>query len=171
MNYAILLSGGIGRRINSDIPKQYIRVGKHMVLTYALYPLIKNHHIDKIIIVADESWHSRIIADINVAFDDDDQKKLAGFAKPGDTRQLSIYSALSQIGSCDTVFIHDAARPLVSRELLLQCIEGCEEGYDGVMPVLPMKDTVYYSSEDGTESLEGRAEHSECGTESLEVHE
>ena len=47
----------------------------------------------------------------------------------------------------DLVIIHDAARPCLTKKLLQECICAAE-GHDGVLPVLPMKDTVYYS-EDG----------------------
>ena len=42
--------------------------------------------------------------------------------------------------------IHDAARPLLSQKLIADC-EGAIRGHDGVLPVLPMKDTVYYSKD------------------------
>ena len=41
------------------------------------------------------------------------------------------------------VLIHDAARPFLTGELIQKCIEALS-GHDGVLPVLPMKDTVYY---------------------------
>ena len=44
----------------------------------------------------------------------------------------------------DTVLIHDAARPLLSARIITQCLEAVQ-GHDGVVPVLPMKDTVYQS--------------------------
>ena len=47
----------------------------------------------------------------------------------------------------DLVIIHDAARPCLTKKLLQECICAAE-GHDGVLPVLSMKDTVYYS-EDG----------------------
>lgn len=79
------------------------------------------------------------------------REKWKGFSKPGETRQLSIWNALTDIagyaGAEDIVFIHDAARPLLSVDLLHRCLQGVQ-GHDGVLPVLPMKDTVYYS-EDG----------------------
>ena len=53
----------------------------------------------------------------------------------------------NQITDKDTVLIHDAARPLLTGELLEKCYKALS-GHDGVMPVLPMKDTVYLS-EDG----------------------
>ena len=46
----------------------------------------------------------------------------------------------------DLVLIHDAARPLLSQKLIADCEEAIR-GHDGVLPVLPMKDTVYYSKD------------------------
>ena len=46
----------------------------------------------------------------------------------------------------DCVLIHDAARPLVSDDLVKRCIESTYK-HDGVLPVLPMKDTLYYSED------------------------
>ena len=48
----------------------------------------------------------------------------------------------------DYVLIHDAARPLLSAGQISDCIGAVSGGHDGALPVLPMKDTVYYS-EDG----------------------
>ena len=42
------------------------------------------------------------------------------------------------------MLIHDAARPLLSSEMVSDCFDAIE-GHDGVIPVLPMKDTVYFS--------------------------
>ena len=50
------------------------------------------------------------------------------------------------------VLIHDAARPLVSAETISACLEGCA-AHDGVMPALPVKDTVYYGADGRIESL------------------
>lgn len=73
------------------------------------------------------------------------------FSNPGENRQLSILHGLEDIrgyaSDWDYVFIHDAARPLLSEQQITDCMEGAA-GHDGVLPVLPMKDTVY-SSADG----------------------
>lgn len=78
----------------------------------------------------------------------DVNKKFKGFSSPGENRQLSIYNGLRDIltyaGAQDTVLIHDAARPCLSEALITACI-GALDGHDGVLPVLPMKDTVYLS--------------------------
>ena len=71
---------------------------------------------------------------------------------PGENRQLSIYHGLKDICSyaeeSGYVFIHDAARPLLSKKQITDCLEGVL-GHDGLMPVLPMKDTVYESNDGG----------------------
>ncbi len=78
--------------------------------------------------------------------------KFRGFTAPGETRQLSIRNGLEDISSYagdeDYVFIHDAARPLLPPDLITRCVEGVQ-GHDGLMPVLPMKDTIYSSLDRG----------------------
>lgn len=157
MNYAILLAGGAGSRISSDIPKQYIKAGPHMMITVALKVLLKSDHIDGICIVADDDWREEIKKDASSAGVDTD--RILSYANPGDNRQLSILNGMDEIirvkgepSDTDTVLVHDAARPFVSAGLLTS-VYGSLVGHDGVMPVLPMKDTVYYS-ENGSEISE-----------------
>ncbi len=157
MNYAILLAGGTGSRISSDIPKQYIKAGSHMMITVALKVLLESDHIDGICIVADADWIGDIKKDAASAGLDTDV--ILSFANPGENRQLSILNGMNEIikvkgepSDTDTVLVHDAARPFVSEDLL-SAVYGSLDGHDGVMPVLPMKDTVYYS-ENGSKASE-----------------
>lgn len=147
MNMAILLSGGAGIRIHRDVPKQYIRIGGRMLVTYALEPLLDSPFIDAVQIVAVGEWRERILADAEGA--GLNTGKITGFAVPGRNRQDSIRNGLKSIlcqngSGADTVLIHDAARPLLKGKLIEECY-GALAGHDGVMPVLPMKDTVYLS--------------------------
>ncbi len=152
MNTAILLSGGIGSRISSKIPKQYIRFSDYMMVNHALLPMLESPRIDEIYITAEAEGYERILEDIGKT--DLRTSKISGCALPGETRQLSILSALekiisrkggiSNISNTDTVLIHDAARPFLTCELIHECFAALP-GHDGVMPVLPMKDTVYFS--------------------------
>ena len=158
MNFAILLSGGTGSRISSEVPKQYIRSGPHMMITLSLNTLIDNKNIDLIFIVADESWRDVIRKDAESS--GSDMSKFAGFVSPGTNRQTSVLNGLNAINQYldekidsdvnsnerDSVMVHDAARPFLSSKLIDRCYETLS-GHDGVMPVLPMKDTVYLCSE------------------------
>ena len=153
MNIALVLSGGTGIRLGSDIPKQYIKVNNKMIISYCLETLDNNENIDFIQIVADKAWHSEIEQELA-------NPKFKGFSEPGANRQLSIYNGLTDIrryaDDDSFVLIHDAARPLLSGELINSCFEAVkgidddhtsdeDSSHDGVLPVLPMKDTVYMS--------------------------
>ncbi len=159
MNYAIVLSGGTGTRTGANMPKQYVRVDGHMMVTHALRSLLCSDRIDRLYIVCADEWRDEITEDVKEA--GLNAGKIAGFAKPGDTRQLSILNGLNFIieenrsgntdisgtgHSIDTVLIHDAARPFLTEDLIGRCYEALA-GHDGVMPVLPMKDTVYLSND------------------------
>ncbi len=148
MKTLIQLSGGVGSRMGLNIPKQYVLVNGRPIISYSLETFMKNPNIDNVVIVADESW---------VEFINNDYEKLAikkplYFAKAGKTRQHSIYNALKRIKELslcsddDVIVIHDAARPLVCDDIINACIVELD-GYDGVLPVIPVKDTIYLSKD------------------------
>lgn len=60
MNIALILSGGVGSRLGADIPKQYIKVGNRMILSYCVEQLSMHPQIDAIQIVAQESWREPV---------------------------------------------------------------------------------------------------------------
>ncbi len=145
MNVAIILAGGTGTRLGGDIPKQYIEVAGKPIISYCLEKFEKHPLIDSIVVVAAESWQ----AYINEWIDKDKVTKFSGFALAGSSRQHSIANGLaltSEIGASDgsNVIIHDAARPNVSHDTISACINELQDA-DGVMPVIPVKDTIYLS--------------------------
>ena len=84
---------------------------------------------------------------------DDPKRKFRGFSEPGENRQLSILHGLEDIEKNaqerDFVFIHDAARPLLSERQITDCLKVAAD-HDGAIPVLPVKDTVYASADGKT---------------------
>lgn len=151
MNYALLLSGGIGTRIGAELPKQYMKAGGHMMVSYALMPLLKCSYTDKVYIICENVWKEEILSDVRAL--GLDEAKMASFALPGENRQLSVVSGMEAIlndnvdfGFDDTILVHDGARPFLTVEMLNDCYNALP-GHDGVMPVIPMKDTVYESAD------------------------
>jgi len=149
MNIALILSGGTGLRVGSSIPKQYIEVGGKPVITYCLKALYGHEAVDAIWVVAESEWQGKILSWLKMY---GLEGSIKGFSLPGQNRQLSILNGLEDIakfaGDDDFVMIHDAARPCLSAQMITDCFAKVA-GHDGVLPVLPMKDTVYLS-EDGT---------------------
>ncbi|MDE7114279.1 MAG: 2-C-methyl-D-erythritol 4-phosphate cytidylyltransferase, partial [Acetatifactor sp.] len=139
MNVALILAGGTGSRLGADVPKQYLEVAGRPIIAYCLETMTEHAGIDAIQIVAEEMWRPLIRKWAG--------EKLKGFSEPGRNRQMSILNGLEDIKTYASdeavVLIHDAARPLVSPQTIAACIGGCVE-HEGVMPALPMKDTVYY---------------------------
>ena len=119
MNYAIILSGGIGTRMHmGDFPKQYYKVKGRMILEYTLDAFEKSGSVDEIMAIRQES----ILSGLSVCMERSESET-------------------------DKVIIHDGVRPLVSCELIDACFDAIGE-YEACLPVIPATDTIYYS-EDG----------------------
>ena len=157
------MSGGVGSRISYDKPKQYIDIGGRMMLTYPLMTMLSSGRFDLMCIVAEASWREAIDGEMQRLFGADATEAARSiiYADPGRNRQESILHAMEAAdgvradrrssgdvsGSGDVVFIHDAARPFLTEDMI-ETILDAAAGHEGVLPVLPMKDTVYIS-EDG----------------------
>jgi 2-C-methyl-D-erythritol 4-phosphate cytidylyltransferase len=144
MNAGVVLAGGKSERlIGFDVPKQFCEVAGVPIIAYALAAFEQCADIDKIVVVASETWRG----EISVA------AKFHAFAKPGETRQHSIYNGLlalrDTLGDDDFVVIHDAARPLATARDIGECVRAAH-GCDGATPALPLNDTVYRSADGET---------------------
>lgn len=148
MNAAIVLSGGIGTRVGAHLPKQYIEVNGKSILEYSLSNFLSSTIIQLVVIVLNDQWKQYVR---RFAPEGNSNGKIILYAPPGETRQLSILNGLLTIQQTeyevDKVIIHDGARPSVTTNTIEDCLEGCTGGFEGVMPVLPVKDTTYYSSD------------------------
>ncbi len=146
MNTAVILAGGVGSRMGIDRPKQFLMVQDKPIISYCFDIFQKHSEIDNIVVVVDEKWQD-FVEEYASKYGVD---KICGYAPAGKTRQHSIYNGLKCIEqnaeNTDIVIIHDAARPLVSNEIISACVQGATE-YDGAMPVISVKDTVYQSSD------------------------
>jgi 2-C-methyl-D-erythritol 4-phosphate cytidylyltransferase len=136
-NTAIVLAGGSGSRMNSDIPKQYIEVNGKPLLAYSLIIMDKSPVIDEIILVARENdiefCRKEIVTKYNI-------KKVAQIVKGGSERYWSVLEGL-KAASGECVWIHDGARPCLSEELLYR-LNSYLNNYKATIAAVPSKDTV-----------------------------
>lgn len=148
MNIAIILSGGVGSRMKMNQPKQYIIVNDKPIFLYSFLKFCNRGDIDAFVIVAATEWQ-QFIKDILQSVK---VQQPIFYAKPGNSRQSSTFNAMQVamenfvIGNEDLIVIHDAVRPLVSDTTISECLKHYD-GFDGVLPVIPVKDTVYRSED------------------------
>lgn len=134
---AILLSGGVGKRVGSNIPKQFLKIGNKKIIEYSYEKLINN--VDFLVIVS----HKDYIEETKKIFND---KKKILIVEGGETRQLSVFNglnALKGINNLDLVVIHDSARPFFSIDLLYKCIDTAKIN-DSAIPAIKESNTVAY---------------------------
>jgi 2-C-methyl-D-erythritol 4-phosphate cytidylyltransferase len=67
----------------------------------------------------------------------------------GASRSESVRNALDAVPDADIAVIHDAARPLVTADLVRACIAEVEAGWDGAIAAAPVTDTIKQADRDG----------------------
>ncbi|MBO4219600.1 MAG: 2-C-methyl-D-erythritol 4-phosphate cytidylyltransferase [Clostridia bacterium] len=126
MNAVIVMSGGVGARFGSPIPKQYVRIAGRPVIDYVLDAVDGSARCDRAVIVMDPEL---------IAMSD----KIAGegydIAPGGSTRIESMYSGLSLLNErydCGKVVVVDAVAPLITPEIIDDYFDRLDE-YDAVI--------------------------------------
>lgn len=122
MNVAVILAGGSGTRTEQDIPKQFFNVFEKPIILYTLRAFQKHSDIDAVIVSCLPGWQ-----EILWAYAREEQiTKLRWVVEGGENGQASARIALETLQeTCredDIVIIHDAVRPMVSTEIISDCI-------------------------------------------------
>ncbi len=117
----VLLSGGIGKRMNNAIPKQYMLLAGKPVIVHILERIENVAQLQEVIIVCADEY----VSSIKLMIEQYGIKKKIKFAKAGDTRQNSVYSGLVEVKT-ENVIIHEAARPFVRVEDFTSLIESTD---------------------------------------------
>ena len=126
MNSAVIVAGGSGSRITEDIPKQFMKIGGREILTYSVKTFLNHSEINEVIIVSHAEW-------INHVKENYPNCKVV---KGGNTRQKSVKNGLSSCSdSSKNILIHDAARPLISPDIITSCLQTLESA-DAVAPIM-----------------------------------
>lgn len=150
MNYALILAGGVGSRMGAGMPKQFLEVCGKPVLVYTLEAFSAHPEIDAIFIVCIQAWQEELkkcLARFHV-------EKVAGVLPQGGDRRESSYIGVKAVFSAsaspetDLVLIHDAARPLVTGDMISRNIADARR-FGACETVCPMTDTVLESGADG----------------------
>ena len=137
--WAVLAAAGRGERLGSDRPKAFARLGGRPLLAESLERLEGSDWIDQIVIAAPPEWEEPCI----LVAEEVAAGKVAKAVTGGDTRSESVRAALAEVPEDATVvLVHDAARPLITNEVIERVITALGDGWDGAVPTLSIADTV-----------------------------
>ena len=136
--WAIIMAGGRGERMGTDIPKQLIPLHGETILERTLKPFVRCTGIEGIITVAAPDF----IKHIRSAVKHCATTKKITVVKGGPTRQDSVWNGLTAVPKgVEVVVIHDAVRPFITGELIKKCVHSARE-YGAVTVMRPLKETI-----------------------------
>jgi 2-C-methyl-D-erythritol 4-phosphate cytidylyltransferase len=147
--YAVIVAGGIGKRMNSDLPKQFIPLLGKPVLYYTLKAFLEAYEDLTIILVLPEEHIEKGREIVDAYFNPD--RFL--FTPGGETRFHSVRNGVSLIEEESIIFVHDGVRCLVTPQLIRYC-------YDTAMlqgtaiPSVVLKDSIRQLSGTGSVAVD-----------------
>jgi 2-C-methyl-D-erythritol 4-phosphate cytidylyltransferase len=146
--YALIVAGGSGNRMGTEIPKQFLLLEGKPILMYSIERFWKFDKSINIIVVLPEQY-LKYWEDLKKEFSFSVKHTIV---KGGITRYQSVKNGLLNIEDDSLVAIHDGVRPLVSTHTIQRCFEGAEK-YGNAIPVINPADSVRMITEQGNMPL------------------
>ncbi|MDD3037004.1 2-C-methyl-D-erythritol 4-phosphate cytidylyltransferase [Bacteroides sp.] len=146
--YVIIVAGGKGLRMGSELPKQFLPIGNKLVLMHTLDVFRKYDPNLKIILVLpkeqQEFWKG-LCEKYNFSVEHI-------LADGGETRFHSVKNGLAKVQDHGLVGVHDGVRPFVSVEVIHNCYESAKK-YKAVIPVIEVIETLRHLNSTGSETV------------------
>jgi len=143
---AIVPAAGIGSRMKSNLPKQYIKIQNCTILEHTLNTLLLHPNINRIVVSLNQQDHYfhtlSISSNIRIV-------SVIG----GKKRMYSVLSGLIFETDADWVIIHDAVRPCLNYKDLDNLISIIKKNPVGAILARPVSDTIKYSNMKNKHSL------------------
>jgi 2-C-methyl-D-erythritol 4-phosphate cytidylyltransferase len=144
--WAILVAAGRGERLGLDRPKAFANLGDEPLLAEPLRRLDACPWIDALVVVAPPGWEEPAI----LLAEEEGCGKVRACVAGGEERSDSVRAGLAEVADdAVVVLVHDAARPLVTDEVVERVIAPLSEGWDGAVPGLAVGDTLKRVGVDG----------------------
>src|SRR6266545_2373318 len=129
--WAIVAAAGRGNRLGLDRPKAFARLNDRPLLAESLERLDGSEWIDGLVVAAPPEWEEPCI----LLAEEVAAGKVAETVTGGESRAESVRRALAEVPEDATVvLVHDAARPLVTDEVIERVVTALGEGWDGAVP-------------------------------------
>ena len=146
---AVIVAGGNGSRMNSELPKQFLLLKGKPVLFYTIHTFLQSYIDLEIILVLPEE-HIAAGQEIIDAFFDYQRIKIT---EGGRTRFHSVQNGLALITEESMVFVHDGVRCLLTTDLIKRCYDAAIESGSAI-PVVDCKDSVRLIKGELNEAIE-----------------
>lgn len=144
---AIITAGGIGKRMNSDIPKQFLTLGGKPILMHTIQRFYDFDNSIEILVTLPKDWWS-FWNDLCVKHDFQIPLNLI---EGGKERYHSVQKAV-QIAKGKIIAVHDGVRPLVSNKTIQATFHLAKEKGSGI-PVVSLKESIRKQSKKGNEAV------------------
>jgi len=146
---ALIVAGGNGSRMNSNIPKQFLLLKNKPVLYYSIKAFLEAYDdINIVLVLPDE--HIAKGQEIIDGFFDSSKFKITG---GGRTRFHSVKSGLSLINEESIIFVHDGVRCLLSKDLIHRCYDAAVE-FGTAVPVVDSSDSIRMVTKTGNKIVD-----------------
>ncbi|MER3472051.1 MAG: 2-C-methyl-D-erythritol 4-phosphate cytidylyltransferase [Chitinophagaceae bacterium] len=145
--YAIIVAGGMGTRMGSTIPKQFLMLNDKPVLFYTIKTFLEAFDDLQIVLVLPEEFFDMGKEIIDAYFDYARIQVTSG----GETRFHSVKNGLALVDDDCIVMVHDAVRCLVSTDLIRRCYNHTLE-MGSAVPVIRTRDSVRLLNEEGNDN-------------------
>ncbi|MBI5858489.1 MAG: 2-C-methyl-D-erythritol 4-phosphate cytidylyltransferase [Sphingobacteriales bacterium] len=146
---AIIVAGGTGTRMGSNLPKQFMLLKGKPVIYYSIKTFLDAYDDLEIILVLPNEYISTGQEIVNGYF----EKKRIQIAAGGDTRFQSVKNGLALVKEESIVFVHDGVRCLLSKDLVHRCYEQAVKTGTAI-PVITSKDSIRLVNSNGSEAFD-----------------
>ena len=137
--WAVIAAAGSGERLGLDRPKAFANLRDRPLLAESLERLEGSDWIDSIVVAAPPDWEEPVI----LLAEELGCGKVAEAVTGAATRAGSVAAAVAVAPEdAAVVLVHDAARPVLTEDVIERVLTALNEGWDGAIPVLPLADTV-----------------------------
>ncbi len=137
--WALLVAAGSGERLGEERPKAFARLGELPLLAESLRRLDESPWIDAIVVAVPAEWEEPAI----LLAEEISASKVTACVTGGATRAESVRAALAEVpDDALVVLVHDAARPFVSDAVVERVLAPLSDGWEAVVPGLPLADTI-----------------------------